>query len=174
MAQIWPKSVVVFWGVPLENQSASMMWNCCKFYKCWANAPSSCCISYALSTWPTVLQQTWSLLGPTPCLPASQPACLLVYLTLIANAHRDLANDELGWGKITRCFPRHRYSCTCVPCAIDTRNCRLFASLRLPSQLWTLSSLKPCNQCGSHVPPNPKNTAVVHCVWYWICLKYLN
>lgn len=38
--------------------------------------------------------------------------CLLVYLTLIANAHRDLANDELDWGKITRCFPRHRYSST--------------------------------------------------------------
>lgn len=77
------------------------------------------------------------------CLPACQPACLLVYLTLIANAHRDLANDELGWGKITRCFPRQRYSSTQQHmCSLSYRYSKLSSVCQPEVAESTLNSLE--------------------------------
>lgn len=74
---------------------------------------------------------------------ACQPACLLVYLTLIANAHRDLANDELGWGKITRCFPRHRYSSTQQHmCSLSYRYSKLSSVCQPEVAESTLNSLE--------------------------------
>lgn len=113
---------------------------------------------------------------PFPC---SCLCCLLVYLTLIANAHRDLANDELDWGKITRCFPRHRYrySHTHTHTAhviLENVVCLPAWGCRVNSEL---SSLNPwvCSVINApHTVDLPTEHAVGHCLWYRICFSFLS
>jgi len=137
LAQIWPKAVaksdhrqksdilVLVFHLKINQTSLSSK-NCCKFYKCWCL--NSCCILYVcqLDFLFLILLlhcAAWSCLFL--CL------CLVVYLTLIANVHRDFGNDEFCSG-ISQSFQ--------VTNTVRLEVSRLFVSLRLLSKLWTLNS----------------------------------
>lgn len=129
---------------------------------------NSCCILYAFPFW----------VPPSFSCPVSAAACcLLVYLTLIANAHRDLANDELDWGKITRCFPRHRYIYSHTNTAhviLENVVCLPAWGCRVNSEL---SSLNPwvCSVINApHTVDLPTEHAVGHFLSYRICFSFLS